>query len=77
LYERRLTFHSANADRRREMEAVQTGERRLTLAALEAERVELFSLRDTDVINEETLRTIQSDLDHAESLVAPIARQAR
>jgi CPA1 family monovalent cation:H+ antiporter len=74
LYERRLTFHSANADRRREMEAVQSGKRRLALAALEAERTELFSLRDSDVINEETLRTIQSDLDHAESLVAPNAR---
>jgi Na+/H+ antiporter len=75
LYQRRLDFHSANADRRRQMEAVQSGKRRLALAALEAERTELFSLRDTDVINEETLRTIQSDLDHAESLVAPNARQ--
>jgi hypothetical protein len=56
------------------MEAVQSGKRRLALAALEAERTELFSLRDSDVINEETLRTIQSDLDHAESLVAPNAR---
>jgi hypothetical protein len=36
----------------------------------------LFSLRDTDVINEETLRIIQADLDHAESLVAPNVRQA-
>jgi hypothetical protein len=75
LYQRRLDFHSANADRRRQIEAVQSGKRRLALAALEAERTELFSLRDTDVINEETLRTIQSDLDHAESLVAPNARQ--
>jgi hypothetical protein len=58
------------------MEAVRFGERRLVLAALEAERAELFSLRDTDVINEDTLRTIQADLDHAESLVAPNARHA-
>jgi Na+/H+ antiporter len=77
LYRHRLTFHTANADRRREMEAVRSGERRLVLAALEAERAELFSLRDTDVINEDTLRTIQADLDHAESLVAPNARRAR
>jgi CPA1 family monovalent cation:H+ antiporter len=70
LYERRLHFHSANADRRLELEAVLAGEQRLALAALEAERAELFSLRDTDVINEETLRTIQADLDHAESLVS-------
>ena len=76
LYERRLTFHSANADRRLEMEAVLSGERRLALAVLEAERAELFSLRDTDVINEDTLRTIQADLDHAESLVAPNVRHA-
>ena len=75
LYEHRLHFHSANADRRNEMEAVRSGERRLMLAALEAERVELFSLRDNAVINDETLRTIQSDLDHAESLIAPKARQ--
>jgi monovalent cation/hydrogen antiporter len=76
LYERRLHFHSANADRRIEMEAVLSGERRLMLAALEAERAELFSLRDTAVINEETLRVIQADLDHAESLAAPSVRQA-
>ncbi|HEY5310722.1 MAG TPA: cation:proton antiporter, partial [Casimicrobiaceae bacterium] len=76
LYRQKLTFHSANADRRREMEAVRSEERRLVLAALEAERAELFSLRDTDVINEDTLRTIQADLDHAESLVAPNVRHA-
>jgi CPA1 family monovalent cation:H+ antiporter len=70
LYERRLHFHSANADRRAALETVLAGEQRLALAALEAERAELLSLRDTDVINEETLRTIQADLDHAESLVS-------
>lgn len=75
LYRHRLSFHSANAERRREMEAVRSGERRLALAALEAERAELLSLRDTDVINEDTLRTIQADLDHAESLVAPKGRR--
>ncbi len=74
LYERRLHFHSSNSDRRVELESVLAGERRLALAALEAERLELFSLRDTDVINDETLRTIQEDLDHAESLAAPGAR---
>ena len=74
LYERRLHFHSSNSDRRVELESVLAGERRLALAALEAERLELFSLRDTDVINDETLRTIQEDLDHAESLAVPGAR---
>jgi CPA1 family monovalent cation:H+ antiporter len=76
LYRRRLTFHSANAERRREMDAVHAGERRLVLAALEAERAELFSLRNTYVINEDTLRTIQADLDHAESLAAPKGHHA-
>jgi monovalent cation/hydrogen antiporter len=77
FYERRLHFHSANASRRLEMEAVLSEERRLALAAIMAEREELFSLRDTGVINEETLRVIQADLDHAESLAAPAARNAR
>ena len=77
LYESRLNFFSANAERRRELEAVHSGERRLILAALEAERTELFSLRDTDVINEETLRVIQADLDHAESLAVPGSRHAQ
>jgi monovalent cation/hydrogen antiporter len=76
MYQHRLYFHSANADRRLELEAVLSGERRLARAALDAERMELLSLRDTAVINEETLRVIQADLDHAESLVAPGARHA-
>ncbi len=67
--------HSANLDRRRQVDSVREAERRLRLAALHAERDELMQLRETDVINDEVLRTIQSDLDHAESLVAgPAAR---
>src|SRR4029450_4687759 len=50
LDERRRHFHSANADRRTELEAVLAGERRLALAALEAGRRALFSVRGTDVI---------------------------
>jgi Na+/H+ antiporter len=76
-YERRLHLYSANAQRRREMDARDASERRLILAAIEAERAELFSLRDTHVINEDTLRVVQADLDHAESLVAPYSHRGR
>jgi CPA1 family monovalent cation:H+ antiporter len=74
-YERRAERHSANAERRRDVDAVREAERRLRLAALRAERVELMQLRDTDVINDEVLRTIQTDLDHAEALVAQAGRR--
>jgi CPA1 family monovalent cation:H+ antiporter len=74
-YERRARHDSANAERRRRVDAVRDAERRLRLAALRAERDELMQLRETDVINDEVLRTIQSDLDHAESLVAGSGRR--
>jgi len=76
-YERRVQHHSANAERRRHVDAVRDAERQLRLAALYAERAELMQLRETDVINDEVLRTIQSDLDHAESLVAGPGRNRR
>jgi monovalent cation/hydrogen antiporter len=69
-YERHAAQHSANADRRRHVDATQESERRLRLAALQAERDELMQLRDTDVINDEVLRVIQAELDHLESLLA-------
>ena len=69
-YERRILHHSANAQRRVHVDSVREAERQLRLAALRAERDELMQLRETDVINDEVLRTIQSDLDHAESLLA-------
>jgi len=69
-YERRAAQHSANAERRRHIDATHDAERRLRLAALQAERDELMQLRDTDVINDEVLRVIQSELDHVESLLA-------
>jgi monovalent cation/hydrogen antiporter len=76
-YERRVQLHSANAERRRHVDAVRDAERQLRLSALQAERAELMQLRETDVINDEVLRTIQSDLDHAESLVARPGRGRR
>jgi Na+/H+ antiporter len=69
-YERQMQRHSANAERRRHVDAVRDAERQLRLAALRAERAELMQLRETDIINDEVLRTLQSELDHAESLVA-------
>jgi CPA1 family monovalent cation:H+ antiporter len=75
-YELRIQHDSANAERRRQVEAVRDTERRLRLAALRAERDELMQLRESDVINDEVLRIIQSDLDHVESLVAGSGRRA-
>jgi CPA1 family monovalent cation:H+ antiporter len=69
-YERRIEHHSAEADQRKSVEAKRDAERRLRLAALQAERAELLQLHDTDVINDEVLRLIQEELDHVESLLA-------
>jgi monovalent cation/hydrogen antiporter len=69
-YEDRIHLHSANAERRTRFDAARQAERRLRLAALRAERAELMQLRDTEVINDEVLRIIQSDLDHVEALVS-------
>ena len=75
-YELRIQDDSADAERRRQVEAIRDTERRLRLAALRAERDELMQLRESDVINDEVLRIIQSDLDHVESLVAGSGRRA-
>jgi monovalent cation/hydrogen antiporter len=68
-YERDVARLSSNARRRVYVDGLRQAERRLRLAALRAERDELQELRDTDVINDEVLRTIQADLDHVESLL--------
>jgi hypothetical protein len=46
----------------------------LRLAALDAERAELLPLRDSEVINEHTLRTIEAEIDHAEMLIVGVPR---
>jgi CPA1 family monovalent cation:H+ antiporter len=76
-YERRAEHDSANAERRGRIDAAREAERRLRLAALSAERAELMQLRDTEVINDEVLRIIQSELDHVEALVSGPTRYAR
>jgi CPA1 family monovalent cation:H+ antiporter len=73
-YERRLHRHSANGPRRLDLDAVAAAEQSLKLAALDAERAELHALRDTQVINEETLRAIEAEIDHAETLVTGVIR---
>ncbi|MFO1395783.1 MAG: Na+/H+ antiporter [Burkholderiales bacterium] len=65
-YEGRIALHTANERRRDELAQVADGHRRIVLLALEAERGELASLRDQDVINDETARAIEPRIDHAE-----------
>jgi Na+/H+ antiporter len=73
-YEARLSRHSANGPRRADLDNLAATERRLHLAALGAERAELHALRDSEVINEQTLRAIEAEIDHAETLVAGVPR---
>jgi CPA1 family monovalent cation:H+ antiporter len=72
-YERQLHRHSANANRRADLDTLADAERKLRLAALRAERAELQEMREADVINDETARSIEMEIDHAESFVAPAA----
>ena len=72
-YDRQLHRHSANAGRRADLDTLADAERKLRLAALRAERAELREMREADVINDETVRSIEAEIDHAESFVAPTA----
>jgi CPA1 family monovalent cation:H+ antiporter len=72
-YDRQLHRHSANAGRRADLDTLADAERKLRLAALRAERAELREMREADVINDETVRSIEAEIDHAESFVAPAA----
>ena len=67
-YERRVD-EASEKSKARANDARRAAEQRLRMAALQAERDELMQLRDTDVINEEVLRVVQTELDHAESVV--------
>src|SRR5947207_740286 len=73
-YETKMHRHAANGSRRVELDTLATTERRLKLAALEAERAELLALRDSEVINEHTLRAIEAEIDHAEMLIVGVPR---
>ncbi len=76
-YESRYHRHAANGARRAHLESVAAVERKLRLAALAAERAELHALHDTLVINEETLRAVETEIDHAETLVTGVPRGGR
>ncbi|HVO87044.1 MAG TPA: Na+/H+ antiporter [Casimicrobiaceae bacterium] len=69
-YDSRSTRHLANGPRRLELEAAAAEQQRLRMTGLRAERAELHALRDQQVINEQTLRAIEAEIDHAESLAA-------
>jgi CPA1 family monovalent cation:H+ antiporter len=71
-YETKVHRHSANGPRRADFENLAAVERRLRLAALDAQRTELLALRDSEVINENTLRAIEAEIDHAEMLIAGV-----
>ena len=73
-YETRMHRHAANGSRRIELETLAGTEKRLRLAALDAERAELLALRDSEVINEHTLRAIEAEIDHAEMLIVGVPR---
>ena len=76
-YERRLQRHSANAERRHQLDALHESERQIWLAAVTAERAELMQMHDENAINDEVLRVLQSDIDLEEALVVGAARRAR
>jgi CPA1 family monovalent cation:H+ antiporter len=69
-YESRIHLHSANGPRRAALEELASAQRTLERVALDAQRAELHSLRDAEVINEQTLRAIEAEIDHAETLAA-------
>jgi monovalent cation/hydrogen antiporter len=73
-YETKMHRHSANGPRRADFENLAAVEKRLRLKALDAERSELLALRDSEVINEQTLRAIEAEIDHAEMLIAGVPR---
>jgi CPA1 family monovalent cation:H+ antiporter len=75
-YQSHLHRHSANADRRRHLDSLHESQRRIWLAAVDAERAELMQLRDADEINDEVLRVLQADIDVEEALIVGAARRA-
>jgi hypothetical protein len=48
--------------------------RRIALVAINAERDELATLRDQDVVNDTTVRTLESRIDHAELIATEATR---
>jgi CPA1 family monovalent cation:H+ antiporter len=73
-YEHRLQRHSANADRRQQLNALHDTQRDTWLDAVKAERKELMEMRKADVINDEVMRVLQADIDLEETLIVGATR---
>lgn len=73
-YDSRVARHTANDERRRHLEAQVGRYRRIALVAINAERDELATLRDQDVVNDTTVRTLESRIDHAELIATEATR---
>lgn len=69
-YEQRLDRHSANVERKARLDKLHNAHRDIWLVAVRAERDELMEMRHTDVIDDEVLRLLQTDLDLRETLIA-------
>lgn len=65
-YTSRLSLYTAKVDDRHEHEAAARSRKRLVMLVLEAERAELASLRDREIINGETARTLEPRIDYLE-----------
>ena len=76
-YERLLLRLSANAARRVNLDALATIERNLMIKALHAERAELVEMRNSGVINDETMRAIEAEIDDAEASLGPANTRVR
>ena len=73
-YAMRAARHTANADRRIELERLASSRQRLVAIALDAERRELASMLETGLINDDTRRAIEARIDHAELLALDAPR---
>ena len=73
-YQRRLQRHSANAERREQLEALHDSQRKIWLAAVHAEREELMQMREQNVINDEVMRILEGDIDIEEALITGASR---
>ena len=71
---RRRQWHSANAERPVQLEALYGSERKIWLAAVRAEREELMQMREQNVINDELMRILEGDIDLEEALISGASR---
>jgi len=74
-YEQRSQRYSANADRRRHLDSMDESQRRIWMAAVNAERNELMQMREGDEINDEVLRLLQTGIDIEEALIVGATRR--